>query len=76
MGPKQPHATVLKQAEEALSVAFRRQTLLPLADSLSAWQASLPHLPRATLHRCVKRHAISRLPAIEGATPQKKPFKP
>jgi hypothetical protein len=32
MGPKQCHSTVLTLAEEALSVAFRRHTLLPLED--------------------------------------------
>jgi transposase-like protein len=76
MGPKQPHSTVLTKEEEALIVTFRRHTLLPLDDCLYAWQATVPHLTRSALHRCLKRHAISRLPAIEGDKPQKKQFKP
>jgi hypothetical protein len=75
MGPKHPHSTVLTKAEEALIVTFRRHTLLPLDDCLYAWQSTIPHLTRSALHRCLKRHGISRLPAIEDATPQKKKFK-
>ena len=30
-GPKAPHSTILSEAEEAMVVAFRRHTLLPLA---------------------------------------------
>jgi len=29
MGPRQPHSTVLTAEQEAMIVAFRRQTLLP-----------------------------------------------
>jgi transposase-like protein len=75
MGPKQPHSTVLTKEEEALIVTFRRHTLLPLDDCLYALQATIPHLTRSALHRCLKRHGISRLPAIEGDKPQKKKFK-
>jgi Integrase core domain len=75
MGPKQPHSTVLTREEEALSVTFRRHTLLPLDDCLYALQSTIPHLTRSALHRCLKRHGISRLPAIEGDKPKKKKFK-
>jgi hypothetical protein len=34
MGPKQPSSTVLNREEEALIVAFRQHTLLPLDDCL------------------------------------------
>jgi transposase-like protein len=44
MGPKQCHSTVLTLEEEALVVAFRRHTLLPLDDCLYARQPTLPHL--------------------------------
>jgi hypothetical protein len=76
MGPKQPHSTVLTKEEEALIVTCRRHTLLPLDDCLYAWQSTMPHLTRSALHRCLMRHGISRLPAIEGDQPQKQPFKP
>jgi hypothetical protein len=76
MGPKQPHSTVLTTEEEALIVTFRWHTLRPLDDCLYALQSTLPQLTRSALHRCVKRHGSSRLPAIEGDKPQKKKFKP
>lgn len=75
MGPKQPHSTVLMPDEEAIVVAFRRHTLLPLDDCLYALQATIPHLSRSALHRCFQRHGISRLPEIDGGDPPKKQFK-
>jgi hypothetical protein len=42
-GPKEPRSTVLTEAEEAMIVAFRRNTLLPLDDCLYALQPSMPH---------------------------------
>ena len=74
MGPRQPHSTVLTVEQEATIVAFRRQTLLPLDDCLYALQASIPHLTRSALHRCLKRHGFSRLPDIKGEKPVKKKF--
>jgi hypothetical protein len=75
MGPKQCRSTVLTLEEEALIVAFRRHTLLPLDDCLYALQATLPHLTRSALHRCLQRHGISRLPDMAGEQPEKKRFK-
>jgi len=72
MGPKDLRSTVLSKEEEALVVAFRRHTLLPLDDCLYALQATVPHLTRSSLHRLFQRHDISRLPGIEGAKPRKK----
>ena len=65
-GPRQPRSTVLSEEEEAVVVAFRRHTLLPLDDCLYALQPTIPHLTRSSLHRCLKRHGISRLPQVEG----------
>jgi len=62
MGPKNPHSTVLSKEEEAAIVAFRQKTLLPLDDCLYALQEAIPHLTRSSLHRCLVRHDISRLP--------------
>jgi Integrase core domain len=76
MGPKQPRSTVLSQEEEAMMIAFRRHTLLPLDDCLYALQATIPHLTRSALHRCLQRHGINRLPDIDGDKPAKKKFKP
>lgn len=74
MGPRQPRSTVLTAEQESMIVAFRRQTLLPLDDCLYALQPSIPHLTRSSLHRCLQRHGISRLPDIEGDKSPKKKF--
>jgi len=52
-GPKDIKSTVLAIEEEAIIVAFRRHTLLPLDDCLFALQATIPHLTRSSLHRCL-----------------------
>ena len=57
------------------STAFRRHTLLPLDDCLYALQPTIPHLTRSSLHRCLKRHGISRLPQVEGEASPKRKFK-
>src|SRR5215217_6119805 len=75
-GPKEPRSTVLSREEEAIIVAFRRHTLLPLDDCLYALQATIPHLTRSSLHRCLQRHGMSRLPETEGEKSAKKRFKP
>jgi len=72
MGPKAVHSTVLSTEEEALIVAFRKHTLLPLDDCLYALQATVPRLTRSSLHRLFQRHGISRLPSVEGDKPRKK----
>src|SRR3954470_21559224 len=74
-GPKQPRSTVLTPDEEAIMVAFRRHTLLPLDDRLYALQATLPHLTRSSLHRCLQRHGIARLPSTDGDKPRRAQFK-
>ena len=75
MGPKDPRSTILTVEEEAIAVAFRKHTLLPLDDCLYTLQATIPNLTRSSLHRCYQRHGISRLPEIEGDKPAKKAFK-
>ena len=74
-GPKQPRSTVLSVEEEAVIVAFRCYTLLPLDDCLYALQPTIPQLTRSSLHRCLQRHGIGRLPDVEGDRPAKKKFK-
>jgi len=74
-GPKEPRSTTLTIQEEAVVVAFRRHTLLPLDDCLYALQATIPHLTRSSLHRCLQRHGISRLPEVDGDKPARKKFK-
>ena len=74
-GPQEPRSTVLSVEDEAVVVAFRRHTLLPLDDCLYALQPTLPHLTRSSLHRCLLRHGISRLPDIGGDKPSRSKFK-
>jgi Integrase core domain len=74
-GPKEPRSTVLTIEEEAVVVAFRRHTLLPLDDCLYALQPTIPHLTRSSLHCCLQRHGISRLPQVEGEASPKSKFK-
>ena len=74
-GPKDAHSTVLSIEEEAMIVAFRKHTLLPLDDCLYALQATIPHLTRSSLHRCFQRHDISRLPEVEGDKPRRAKFR-
>lgn len=72
MGPQDARSTVLSAEQEALCVAFRKHTLLPLDDCLYALQASIPHLTRSSLHRLFQRHDISRLPNVEGEKARKR----
>lgn len=74
MGPKQSRSTVLSIEEEALIVAFRKHTLLPLDNCLYALQETIPHLTRSSLHRCLQRHGINRLPDTR-EKPARKRFK-
>src|SRR5246127_2674013 len=73
-GPRDPKSTSLSIDDEAIIVAFRKHTLLPLDDCLYALQATIPHLTRSSLHRCLKRHGINRLPEVEGSKPRRKKF--
>ena len=38
-------------------------------------QPTIPHLTRSSLHRCLQRHGISRLPEMEGDKPKTTRFK-
>lgn len=53
MGPIVPRSTVLFVEDEAMIVAFRRHTLLPLDDCLYALQATIT--TRSSLNRCLAR---------------------
>ncbi len=74
-GPREAKSTVLTVEEEAIIVSFRRHTLLPLDDCLYALQATIPNLTRSSLHRCLQRHGIGRLPDVGGEKVTKKKFK-
>ena len=48
---------------------------MPLDDCLYSLQSTIPHLSRSSLHRCLQRHDISRLPDVTGDIAPKKKFK-
>ena len=58
MGPKTPKSTALTPAEEAIVVAFRQKTLLPLDDVRGCLKDAIPNLSRSALHRRLQRHAL------------------
>jgi IS30 family transposase len=72
MGPKKVCSRSLSLAEEAVVVAFRVYTQLPLDDCLYSLQETIPHLSRSSLHRCLQRHGISKLPKEKGDAKKKK----
>ena len=71
--PKVPFSRL---PEEAVIVEFRRRTLLPLDDVMGCLRESIPKLSRSSLHRCLLRHGISRLPASEIKTSGRGKFSP
>jgi len=75
IGPKAPRSAVLSAAEEAIIVAFRRHTLLPLNDCLYALRPSMPHQTRSSLRRCLQGYDISRLPDMGGDQHERQRFK-
>lgn len=66
---------MLTVEEEAVIVSFRPYTLLPLDDCFYALQPTIPQLTPSSLHRCLQRQGVSRLPDVEGERPAKKKFK-
>jgi transposase-like protein len=72
MGPKVKRSTVLTPEEEAVCVAFRKHTLLPLDDCLFSLQEIIPNLTRSSLHRLFQRSGISQLPKAEPKIERKK----
>ncbi|WP_137753691.1 IS481 family transposase [Sphingopyxis sp. L1A2A] len=70
MGPRERRSTVLSPMEEAAIVALRVQARLPLDDVYIALKDVIPQLTRSSLHRCLHRHGISRLPKADREKPK------
>ena len=64
-GPIAPRSSVLSEIEEQVICEFRRQTRLPLDDIYVSLKSEIKGLTRSNLHRCLKRHGLSRLPEEE-----------
>jgi transposase InsO family protein len=71
MGPKERRSSVLSAVEEAAIVALRVQARLPLDDVFLALKDVIPHLTRSSLHRCLQRNGISRLPKADREKPKR-----
>ena len=72
-----PHTlhTTLSPAQEAIVVYLRQQLLLPLDDLLVVTREFLnPHVSRSGLDRCLRRHGVASLKALQ-PTPKAKPHK-
>lgn len=66
--------TKLTIENEALIIAFRKSTQLPLDDCYDGLIHQIPHLTRSSLYRCLDRHGLSVLPQ-SNPKPEKKQFK-
>lgn len=55
--------------------ARRARERIRLDDCLYALQPTIPHLKRSSLHSCLQRHGVSRLPDVEGDEAPKRQFK-
>ena len=75
MGKKVIKSTVLTEFEEEMIVKVRVLTQLALDDLLAVLKDNLPHLSRSALHRCLKRHGVSRLEKEPDNLSTKKVFK-
>jgi transposase-like protein len=71
MGPIKVN-TVLSETEEQIIVAVRKATELSLDDLVHILKPHIPVLTRSNLHRCLKRHGISKLERLEIAREKKK----
>src|SRR6516164_3227908 len=75
-GPKEPRSTVLTVEEEAVVVAFRRHTLLPLDDCLYALQPTIPHLTRSSAPPSSRSLSSSTRPIPRPRAPSWRPLSP
>lgn len=71
MGSKERRSTVLSLMEEVAIVALSVHARLQLDDVIIALDDMIPHLTRSSLHRCLQRHGISRLPKADREKPKK-----
>ena len=75
MGKRIIKSTILTEREEEAIVKCRVLTKLALDDLFLALKEEIPHLTRSNLHRCLKRHKVSRLPKEDNPETPKKQFK-
>ncbi len=59
------------QSRATAIVSLRVQARLPLDNVYIALKDVIPHLSRSSLHRCLQRHGISRLPKVDQVKPKR-----
>ena len=69
MGPKRPCSSVLTQHDEAVILAYRWRTRLPLNDCLDRLRHLMPKLSRSALYRCLKRRGLSKIGSTASSPP-------
>jgi hypothetical protein len=61
MGPKNPCSGILTLTGEAIVLAYRWRTRLPLDGLHPRLKRFIPQLSRSALYRCLKRHGLSKI---------------
>ena len=68
-GPKEPHSTVVTEAEEQVICEFRKITRFFLDDVYLSLRDNIHTLTRSNLHRCLNHHGLNRILDDEQKTP-------
>src|SRR5271166_7028585 len=72
MGPTNPRASILTQDDEAIILAYRWRTRLPLDDCLDRLRRLMPKLSRSLLYRCLRRRSRQdRLDRLQSAVDER-----
>ena len=69
MGPTNPRASILTQDDEAIILAYRWRTRLPLDDCLDRLRRLMPKLSRSLLYRCLRRRGLGRIGSTASSPP-------
>ena len=75
LAPEKPNPRFCHPKKRLLLLLFESIHCCHWIDCLYALQPTIPHLTRSSLHRCLQRHGISRIPDVDGDKPAKKKFK-
>ena len=74
MGPTNPRASILTQDDEAIILAYRWRTRLPLDDCLDRLRRLMPKLSRSALYRCLRRRGLGRIGSTASSPPLNSPI--
>src|SRR5271166_6621154 len=64
-----PRASILTQDDEAIILAYRWRTRLPLDDCLDRLRRLMPKLSRSALYRCLRRRGLGRIGSTASSPP-------